>query len=272
MDTVRANGADIPVLGLGTWSLRGSQAQKMVRLALEIGYRHIDTAQMYANEREVGQGIRASGILREDIFLTTKISRENLAPASLLSTFGNSLAQLDSEYVDLLLIHWPNRSIPLADTLGAMNQLREEGKVRHLGVSNFTADLLDEALEVSEVPLVTNQVEYHPFLDQSELLQRVREADMTLTAYSPLAKGRAANNSALTEIGKRHGKSAAQVALRWLIQQDGVVTIPKSSSEAHCRENFNIFDFGLSPEEMREIYSLVQAGGRIINPGFMNFD
>lgn len=272
MDTIKANGAAIPVIGFGTWQLRGRQAEKMVKFALQLGYRHVDTAQMYGNERDVGRGIAAADVPREELFLGTKLLRENLAPRRVLSSFDQSLSKLGTDYVDLLLIHWPNRSIPLSETLGAMNELRQEGKVRHLGVSNFSVDLLDEALSVSQAPLVTNQVEYHPFLDQSQVLQRVQQAEMALTAYSPLAKGRAVNNETLVRIGERYGKSAAQVSLRWLIQQDGVVTIPKSSSEEHCRQNIDVFDFELTQEEMRQIHDLAQPEGRIVNPGFVNFD
>jgi diketogulonate reductase-like aldo/keto reductase len=272
MKYVEVAGVTIPALGFGTWQLRGREAERMVRFALDIGYRHIDTAQMYGNEAEVGQAIRASSVPREEVFVTTKVKRGNAARNDVLRSTDESLSRLDTGYIDLLLLHWPNPSVPVSETLEAMYQLKEAGKVRHIGVSNFTPELMREALNVSPTQLLTNQVEYHPYTDQSELLDIVRNAGMSLTAYSPLAKGRVVKDKSLREIGDAHGKSSVQVALRWLIQQENVLAIPKASSEEHCRENFDIFDFELSAEEMEQIARLGQAEGSQAERGQMAID
>ncbi len=262
---VEAQGARIPRLGFGTWQLSGDSCYEAVRHALDLGHRHIDTAQMYGNEEEVGRALRDSDVDRDEVFLTTKIPPRNLAAEAVRSSHADSLRRLGVDHVDLLLIHWPSDDVPLAETLDAMRDLRDQGRTRHLGVSNFTPELVEEARE--HAPIVTNQVEYHPFLDQSHLVRHCRDLDLVLTAYSPLAKGRVADDPTLTAIGERHGKSAAQVAIRWLLQQDGVATIPRSSSAEHRRANHDVSDFELSGDEMARIDGLAR-GERIIDPPF----
>ena len=262
---VEAHGARIPVLGFGTWELRDGLAVRMVEAALGIGYRHIDTAQMYENEREVGTAIRTSGIDRREIFLTTKVWPDRFRDGDLQRSVEESLERLGLDAVDLLLLHWPNPAVPLAETIAALNDTRARGLTRHIGVSNFPTGLMREALRLSEAPLVTNQVEYHPFLSQKRVLRACREAGMALTAYCPLARGRVFGHPVIERIAARHRKSPAQVALRWLVQQEGVVAIPRSSKPEHARANFEIWDFSLDGREMAEISALARSGGRIVD-------
>lgn len=257
---------EVPALGFGTFELTGQTCIAGVIDALNIGYRHIDTAQMYNNEQEVGKAIKDSGIARDEIFVTTKIWYTNLEENRLLKSFQRSLRSLKMDYVDLLLIHWPSPdNYPLDKTLGAMFSLKEQGKVKSVGVSNFPSSLLKTAMQYG--PIFADQVEYHPYLDQSGLLQLTKRNDAALTAYCPLAKGKTVRDEILTQIGKKYGKSASQVALRWLIQQDNVLAIPRSSKHEHRVSNFEIFDFSLTEDEMREIYQL-ERGGRMIDPVF----
>lgn len=254
-DTVLTiQGTEIPRLGLGTWQLTGRQATDGVRDALEIGYRHLDTARAYRNEAEVGAGIAASGVDRGDVFLTTKISPSDFEPDRLKAAAEDSLRALGTDYVDLLLLHWPNERIPLERTLGALRELQEAGRIRHPGVSNFPAAMLERALAI--LPLLADQVEYHPFNGQDALLRVVRERDLTLTAYSPLARGKVARDRTLVEIGEANGKSAGQVALRWLIEQPQVTAVPKASSHERRLENFDVFDFKLTDAERERIAAL----------------
>jgi len=265
MKYVEVDGEQIPKLGLGTWQIEGDDAREAVRHALEIGYRHIDTAQAYENEKQVGEGISESPVDRDDIFLTTKVWKDNARPQDVRSSTEESLRKLDTEYVDLLLLHWPVDDVPVSETLNAMAELKNEGKTRHIGVSNFTPGQLAEARSVQ--PVVTNQVEYHPYLDQSDLLEQVREEGMFLTAYSPLARGQVIQDEVLDNIGQKYGKSGAQVALRWQLQQDDVVTIPKASSAGHRKANMDVFGFELTDEEMDRVSSL-SRGERLIDPSF----
>lgn len=254
--TVEAGGASIPMLGLGTWMNTGRQCTETVRTALELGYRHVDTAQVYGNEAAVGAGIQASDVDREAVFLTTKVWRSNLRAGEVQSSVERSLDRLGVDYVDLLLIHWPHPRRPVEETLGAMAELQASGAVRHLGVSNFTADQLRAAQRAAEPPLVTDQVLYHPLKDQSALLAYCQEHDVALTAYSPLARGAVIGDDRLEAIGERYDKTAAQVALRWLVQQDRVVAIPKATSRAHLEANLAVFDFELADDEMARIHDL----------------
>ncbi len=253
---VEANGARIPALGLGTWQNTGPQCVETVETALEMGYRHIDTAQVYGNESAVGEGLATADVNREDVFLTTKVWRTNLQPDDVQSSVRTSLTKLGVDAVDLLLIHWPHPLVPVEETLGTMEALREEGLVRHLGVSNFTAAQLREALRVSDVPLVTNQVLYHPYKDQSALQTVCADHNVALTAYSPLARGAVLDDETLAKIGAQYDKSAAQVALRWLIQQDGDVAIPKATGRDHLAANIDVIDFSLTEGEMDRIHNL----------------
>jgi 2,5-diketo-D-gluconate reductase B len=261
---VTAKAANIPLLGLGTWDLRGRTCARMVERALRLGYRHIDTAEMYDNEREAGEGLHASGVKRGEVFVTTKVWPSHFAPRDLERAARDSLRRLRLREVDLLLLHWPNPQIPLADTLGALCKVKREGLVRHIGVSNFTVKLLEEAVRLSTEPLVCNQIECHPFLDQSKVIAACRKYDMAVVAYSPIARGGARNDKLLTRIGVAHGKTAAQVCLRFLVQQE-IVVIPRTSKENRLAENAAIFDFSLNAAEIREIGGLARRDGRIVD-------
>lgn len=225
---VDANGAVIPSIGLGTWELRGRACARLVEQALRLGYRHIDTAQIYENERDVGDGLRASGVKRDDVFVTTKVWTTHFAPNDLERSAKESLNKLRLTDVDLLLLHWPNPRVPLKETLGALAHAKQLGLARHIGVSNFTVALIEEAVAACPEPLVCDQVEFHPYLDQAKVLDACGRNGMALVAYSPVAKGRIRSDQTLGEIGQAHGKTAAQVCLRWLVQQN-VAAIPRTS-------------------------------------------
>ncbi|MGV3635523.1 MAG: aldo/keto reductase [Pseudorhodoplanes sp.] len=253
-----------PALGLGTWELRGRECARLVEQAVRLGYRHFDTAQMYGNERDVGEGIRASGIKRDDVFVVTKVAPDNLAPTLLLRSVKESVGALRLGEIDLLLLHWPNKGLPLAETIDALMSVKRDGYVRNIGVSNYTVALLDEASRLSGDRLVCNQFEYHPYLDQSKVLAACRAHGMAAVAYSPIAKGSTKSDSVLTRIGKPYGKTGAQVSLRWLMQQ-GVGAIPRTTKVERLAENIDIFDFELTDAEMQEIAGLAKPGGRLID-------
>lgn len=263
MKFVEVKGARVPALGFGTWPLNGADCARAVREAIEVGYRHIDTAQNYGNEAEVGKGIAQSGIARAELWVTTKLSRGNLTAKEVARSTDESLTKLGLDHLDLLLIHWPSRTVPLAETLGAMTKLRDAGKTRFIGVSNFTTKLLDEATQDADI--ICDQVEYHPFLSQRAVLGAVKKHGLFLTAYSPVARGRVPNDKRLQTIGTKYGKTAAQVALRWLIEQDNVAAIPKAGSRAHMQANIDIFDFALAPEDRAAIDALGSGDGRIVD-------
>ncbi len=246
-------GEKVPALGYGTWQIRGNECVEGVANALAIGYRHIDTAQAYHNEEEVGKGIRNSGVNREDIFLVTKVHQSQFTHDRVIKSTVESLQKLATDYIDLLLMHWPNPDVPLRETLGAFKELQTTGRIKHIGVSNFSSSLVDDAQ--LHAPIFCNQVEYHPYREQSDLVQQAKDDDYMLTAYSPLDRGGVLSDPILTEIGERYGKSPAQVSLRWLIQQ-GVAAIPKATSEEHRNANFDIFDFELTDDEMQTIFAL----------------
>lgn len=260
---------DIPLIGFGTWQLEPEDARRMVRSALEIGYRHIDTAWIYKNEKAVGEGIRDSGVARDEIFLTTKIWVAHFADGDLQRQAEESAESLGTT-PDLLLLHWPKRTPPMDETVRALNDARAKGFTRHIGLSNFPSDAFREAQGHSDAPLVTNQVEHHPYLDNRRLIATAAELGSTLTAWSPLAQGKVAEDPTLIEIGRAHGKTPGQVTLRWIVQQ-GIVGIPRTSKESRARENFDIFDFQLSGEEMQRVSALARPDGRIgdwIDPAF----
>jgi len=272
--TVEANGAKIPLVGLGTWDLRGRTCARVVEQALKLGYRHVDTAEMYDNEREVGEGVRASGLKRNDVFVTTKIWPSHFAPRALERAARDCLVRLRLSEVDLLLLHWPNPQIPLQETLGALCKVKRDGLARHIGISNFTVALIDEALQIATEPLVCDQIECHPFLDQSKVIAACRDHGMAVVAYSPIARGNARNDKLLVRVGDAHKKTAAQVCLRYLVQQD-IVVIPRTSKLDRLSENAAIFDFTLSDEEMAEIGALARRDGRVVDwsySGRMNWD
>jgi 2,5-diketo-D-gluconate reductase B len=264
MHIVEAHGARIPLVGLGTWELRGRACARIVEQALRLGYRHIDTAEMYDNEREVGDALRASAVARQDVFITTKIWPSHFAPLELERAAKASLARLRLAEVDLLLLHWPNPQISLSETLGALSKVKQAGLARHIGVSNFTVALIAEAVRLAAEPLVCNQIEMHPFLDQSKVTAACREHGLAVVAYSPIARGSAKKDAVLARIGAAHGKSAAQVSLRFLVQQ-GIAVIPRTSRIERLSENSAIFDFELSAAEMAQIRALAHRDGRLVD-------
>lgn len=262
---VSANGARIPALGYGTFRLSGPDTLRMVPAALKLGFRHIDTAQAYGNEAEVGAGIAASGVNRADVFLTTKVWVDKFGHDALIASVDASLKKLKTDYVDLLLLHWP-AGHALPEPIGALNEVVKAGKVRHIGVSNFNVAQMQEAIGLSAVPLVTNQVEYHPYLDQGPVIRAARAAGLSVTAYYAMADGKVFGDPVLKEIAAAKGRSVAQVVLRWVIQQDGLVALSKTAGEARAAENFAVFDFELTGEEMAAIHALARPDGRLVSP------
>jgi len=269
MQYVEANGARIPAIGLGTMTLKEDVCVNAVKTALELGYRHIDTADYYGNEVWVGEGLhaglRSAGLKREDVFLVTKVWFQNLAADDFARSVEASLKKLDVPSLDLLLIHWPNTNIPLAETIGALCKAKRDGFTRHIGVANFTTKLIDDAVKLSPEPIVTNQIEVHPFLDQTKVINKCREHGIAITAYCPAARGKTPGHDLLDRIGKAHGRSSTQVALRYLVQNQ-IIPIPRTATPAHLAENLAVFDFTLSPAEMAEIGALKRPDGRIVSP------
>jgi diketogulonate reductase-like aldo/keto reductase len=269
MNVVEANGASIPAIGLGTMTLKEQVCIDAIKTALRLGYRHLDTAERYGNEEWVGEGLRqgiaASGLKREDVFITTKVYWDKLAPGDFERSVEESLAKLKLPWVDLLLIHWNNPKVALSDSISSLCAATRKGQTRHIGVANFTTAMLDEAVTLSSEPLVTNQIEVHPFLDQSKVLVASREHGLSVTAYCPLARGKVPGNATLERIGKAHGKSSSQVALRYLAQQ-GIIPIPRTANPDHLAADFAVFDFKLGDGEMAEIAALKRPDGRVVNP------
>ena len=266
---VEAGGASIPSLGLGTWTARGEECARAVAFALRNGYRHIDTAVVYANEEAVGEGMRASGVPRAEIFLTTKVGRDDIDEGRLERSAEASVMRLGTDHVDLLLIHWPNPAIPLRRSMAALANAKRRGLTRHIGVSNFTVPLLEEAVSLAAEPISANQCEYHPRLDQSRLIAACRKHDVAFTSYCPLGRGGdLLAERKVTAIAERHRKTPAQILLRWQVQQAGVVAIPKSANERRIADNIAIFDFALSGEEMADLFALARPNGRLVSPGW----
>ncbi len=265
--TRHANGAEIPLLGFGTWQLRGDEACAMVREAIGLGYRHIDTAVVYGNETEVGAGIAeaiADGVVtRDELFVTTKVWPDRFQPDAMRASAEESLTRLGLDHVDLLLLHWPNPDVAVSTSVPALCTLRKAGLTRHIGVSNFNTSLLAEALLVADQPLVTNQVEYHPLMTQRAVLAALEAAGMAMTAYCPIARGKVIGQPSLERIAAGHGKTAIQIALRWLTQK-GVIAIPKTATPAHARANLDIFDVTLTDAEMDEIDGIGRPDGRTV--------
>ena len=263
--TLVAHGAKMPAIGFGTMELPNRPAE-LVAAAIETGYRHIDTARKYGTEQHVGEGIRASGIARSELFVTTKVTEENAREADFLRSAETSLKTLRLDYVDLLLVHWPQPKVPFSETLGALAKAKRSGMTRHIGVSNFTLAMLEEAVQVCPEPLVTNQIEYHAYLPQDRMMTALRKYGMILTAYCPVARGKLLNDPVVGEIAKAHGKTHAQICLRWLIQQPMVAAVPRALEEQHIADNLDVFDFSLSEEEMRSISALRKKNIRIADP------
>ena len=262
--TLTKSGLTIPLIGLGTWELRGSKCKKVVRKSLELGYRHIDTAAMYENESEVGSGIVDSGVDRKEIFLTTKINTIEVNNEGIVDAFHKSLSDLKTDYVDLLLIHWPAFSTNLGDMLEIMYGIKESKKARAIGVSNFNTTLLNECTRLGFEDIYCNQVEYHPFLSQEILLKKMNQMGVIPVAYCPLCRGDVAKDSVIIELSKKYNKTPAQVTLRWIIQQNAVV-IPKSAKKRRLKENIDIYDFEIDNQDMDRIHSLARGKRQVQN-------
>ncbi len=260
-----AHGARMPAIGFGTSGL-AAPVGEIVATALRSGYRHLDAARKYGTEEGVGEGIRAAKIPRDELFVTTKVSHENLRAADFARSVEQSLKALGVSHVDLLLVHWPNAQIPLAETMTALARAKRQGLASHVGVANFNIAMLDEAMRLCAEPFVTLQAEFHPYLDQSKLLEACRARGLILTGYCPLGRGRLIDDPVLGEIARSKGKTPAQVALRWSIQHGNVAPIPRSSNPQRIAQNLDVFDFALSADEMSRIAALGRAKGRIANP------
>jgi diketogulonate reductase-like aldo/keto reductase len=265
MQFVEAHGARIPQIGLGTMTLKEDVCVQAVKTALQVGYRHLDTAAFYGNEKENGEGLRASGVKREDVFICTKVRNNDLMPDDFARVLDQSLANLQLPQVDLLLIHWNNKDIPFKTSVGALCKAKKDGKTKHVGVANFTTKMLDEAWAVTTEPLVCNQIEMHPFINQDKVLAASKKHGMAVVAYCPIARGKVPGAEALERIGKAHNKSAAQVSLRYLVQM-GVVAIPRTATPDHLKANLDVFDFKLSEAEMADLRKLNATNMRVVNP------
>jgi diketogulonate reductase-like aldo/keto reductase len=265
MQFVDAHGCRIPQIGLGTMTLKGDVCVQAVKTALQVGYRHIDTAWFYGNEKEVGEGLRQSGVKREDIFLCTKVRETHLEPDKFRQSLEESLANLQLPQVDLLLIHWNNKDIPFSVSIPSLVKAKKDGKTKHIGVANFTSKMLDDAWAVTTEPLVCNQIEMHPFINQDKVLAASKKHGMAVVAYCPIARGKVPGADALERIAKAHGKSAAQVSLRYLVQM-GVCAIPRTATPDHLKANLDVFDFKLSDAEMTELKKLNATNMRVVNP------
>jgi 2,5-diketo-D-gluconate reductase B len=263
--SLTAHGATLPAIGYGTMELPQRPAE-LVAFAIKAGYRAIDTARKYGTEERVGEGIRASGIARNELFVTTKVTEENAREADFLKSAETSLKALGLDYVDLLLVHWPQPKVPFAETLGALAKAKRSGMARHIGVSNFTIAMVDEAVRICPEPLVTNQIEYHAYLPQDRMIAALARHGMILTAYCPVARGELLTDPVIVEVAKAHNKTPAQIALRWLIQQPMVAAVPRALEEAHIKDNLDVFDFTLSGDEMKRISALRSRNLRIANP------
>ena len=265
MQFVEAHGCRIPQIGLGTMTLTGDAGVKAMKAALEIGYRHLDTAAHYGNEKENGEALRASGVKRDDVFITTKVRPDQAMPDDFARVVDQSLANLQIPQVDLLLIYWPSKTVPIPLTIGALCKAKRDGKTKHIGVSNFTTALLDEAWAATTEPLVCNQIEAHPFINQDKVIAASKKRGMGVVAYVPIARGKVPGAEALERIGKAHGKSAAQVSLRYLVEL-GLISVPRSTNPEHLRANLDVFDFKLSSAEMAELKKLNATSMRVVNP------
>ncbi len=264
---ISAHGADIPAIGYGTMLFPAPEsAVSLVVHALETGYRHIDTARKYGSEQWVGEGIRASGLAREDIWVTTKVTEEDARADDFARSVETSLETLDLDYVDLLLIHWPQPRVPLEETLGALAKAKRDGLASNIGVSNFTISLLDEAMAKCPEPIVTNQIEYHAYIRQDRLIAACRKHGMLVTCHVPLARGAVLENPVIREIAAAHGRTPAQVALRWLVQQSDVGVVPRALEFSEIEENIAIFDFALRDDEMARIATLQDRNLRVVDP------
>lgn len=266
MQLVTSGGAAIPALGFGTYDMSRADMLRVLPEALKAGFRHIDTAQVYRNEAEVGECVAASGLSRQDVFLTTKIWVANYPQRAFAASVDESLRKLRTDYIDLLLLHWPGSPVPLAEQIAGLNEAVQAGKVRHIGVSNFNRPLMQAAVKLSAAPIVTNQFEYHPYLNQAALIEDCRRLGVAVTAYCGMAVGRVFREKALRDIAETHGRSVAQIVLRWLVQQENVIALSRTTDPARAAANAEIFNFELSAAQMAAIHKLVQPGSRIVDP------
>ena len=271
MNSIPANGAHIPVLGLGTFRLRGEECARVVAEAAELGYRHFDTAAMYDNEEDVGEGLVRCGVKRSEIFVTTKVWHSDIGGGALQRSAEASLKRLKLGFADLLLIHWPNASIPLGESIEALCDAKARGFAKNIGVANFPMALLREAVGLAAQhgeKIACNQCERHPRFPQAPLLDVCRENGVGFVSYQPIAQGNYLDDPVLVKIARSHGRETSQIVLRWQVQQPGVAAIPKASSRKHLAENLALFDFQLTAEEMSAINAMARAGSRKVNPGF----
>jgi 2,5-diketo-D-gluconate reductase B len=267
MEYLQTQGISLPRLGLGTFRMQGEACRTAVESALSLGYRHIDTAEMYGNEEAIGAALAAAGVPRRDLHITTKVWHENLAPDAIRRAFDASLKKLRLDHVDLYLVHWPSKNMNLPAIFETLMKLKGEGRTRAIGVANFTVALLKTVVEDIQAPVACNQVEYHVMLDQTRLRKYLAAKSIPLVAYCPLAQGKVASDSTLTAIGRKHGASAAQVALKWLLDQDGVAAIPKASRAESQKANLGALNVGLDDEDMKAIAGLPKDR-RCVNPAF----
>ncbi|HEY3680743.1 MAG TPA: aldo/keto reductase [Bradyrhizobium sp.] len=267
MDYFNTQGIRMPRLGFGTFRMQGDACRAAVESALSLGYRHLDTAEMYANEEEVGAAIAASGIPRGELHVTTKVWNENLAPDAMRRAFDASLKKLRLDVLDLYLVHWPKPGMDLRSMCETMMKLKEEGRTRAIGVANFNIALLRTVVEEIKAPIACNQIEYHILLDQTPIRKYMASKSLPLVAYCPVAQGRAATNETLIAIGKKHNASGAQVALKWLLDQDSVAAIPKASRRESQQSNLDALNIKLDDDDRKEIAALPKDQ-RFVKPGF----
>ena len=267
MEHLETQGISLPKLGLGTFRMQGDACRAAVESALDLGYRHLDTAEMYANEEAIGAALAASKVARKDLHVTTKVWNENLAPEAIRRAFDASLNKLRLDHVDLYLVHWPARNMNLPAMFETLMKLKEEGRTRVIGVANFTVALLKQVVEDIGAPIACNQVEYHVLLDQSKVLNYLRSRSIPLVAYCPLAQGKIVDNAVLQKIGAKHNASAAQVALKWLLDQEGVAAIPKASRRESQQANLDALKLTLDDDDRKAIAALPK-NQRLVNPAF----
>jgi diketogulonate reductase-like aldo/keto reductase len=265
VSNVIANGVPVPTPGFGTYGMQGPGLTRLIVHALRAGFRHIDTAQIYRNESDVGAAIGASGISRSEIFITTKVWVTNYTPQAFSNSVEESLSKLGTDYIDLLLLHWPSAAVPLTAQIEGLDRAVRAGKVRHIGVSNFNAALVREAIDLSDIPLITNQFELHPYINQATLIEATQQAGLAVTGYCGMAVGRVFSEPVLLDIASRKRRTVAQIVLRWLFQQD-VICLSRSTDEHRITDNLAFFDFSLDESEMKAIHGLAAPGSRIVDP------
>ncbi|MDT3718219.1 aldo/keto reductase [Pseudomonas oryzihabitans] len=265
MTYLESHGVRIPALGFGVFRMSDAEVERVIPVAFEAGFRHFDTAQIYANEAALGRALERAGAARTDLFLTTKVWIDHYHPERFAASVEESLEKLRVSQVDLLLLHWPGTQVPIADQIALLNEVQAAGLTRHIGVSNQNVAQMTESVRLSAAPILTNQVEVHPYLDQRALIAAAREQQVAIAGYYGMADGQVPRDPLIQDIGRAHGKTAAQVGLRWLIQQ-GLVALSKTANVERVAENAAIFDFQLDDQEMAAIASLARADGRLVNP------